>query len=169
MSNIPNGVVLWKGRSSLAHQQVLVVLTGLSRKSANPKTGNMLQAWVLVENTSPISAIHSGADRAICGNCPLRGSIQSGRNRNRACYVNVGQAPQSIWNAYQRGSYPRYSRQKHAHLVQGRAIRFGAYGDPTAIPIAVWRMLSELGCSHTAKCFLPAPRPVVVASMFSCR
>ena len=101
-------------------------------KSSNRKTGNMIQTWIQRSHIDPVRAVSTGRDRSICGNCYHRGDA----NRPRTCYVNVGQAPYSIYNAAKRGVYPSGSL---AELPAGRPVRFGAYGDPVAIPFHVWQ------------------------------
>lgn len=117
----PNGLVLQEDPTRV------VIVTGLARPSQNLKTGPMLQIWILHRNQSPLQAIDSGADREVCGSCPLRGLY----GKERGCYVQLGQAPEAIFRAYQRGSYPAWDGSLDP--FQGQAIRFGAYGDPAFI------------------------------------
>lgn len=132
-----NGFILWEGNSALDGAPVVVIATGLAG-SGNRKTGSMVQTWILRRDVSPIEAIHSGADESICGACPHRGATVNGRNSGRSCYVNVGQAPLSVWRAYMRSSYSR-EHNRAAELLAGRSVRLGAYGDPAAVPFEVWR------------------------------
>lgn len=137
----PNGIVLWRGPSKLDRtKRIVVILTGMRDASGNSKTGAMLQTWILCEDESPVDAIKSGLAYSICGDCPHIGT---------SCYVNVGQAPLAIWRAYKRGAYPAYDASQHDDVLRGAVIRFGAYGDPAACPIAVWRNLESLASSHT--------------------
>lgn len=57
--------------------------------------------------------------------------------------MNVGQAPLSVYRAYKRGAYPRLGRLWFPAMVAGRKLRFGAYGDPTAAPLALWAALAK--------------------------
>ena len=85
------GVVLYEGPSLLDGQPIVVIATGLARLSANPKTGDMVQTWVLCRDVDPFAAIHNGQDVSVCGDCPLRGILETtpGKhpsiNRQRAC------------------------------------------------------------------------------------
>jgi hypothetical protein len=91
----------------------------------------MIQVWILVRSMDPVQAIKEGLDRLICGSCVHRGN---GDGSGRSCYVNVGQAPLGIWRAWQAGAYlplPSVS------VFTGRRVRFGAYGDPTHIPLSL--------------------------------
>jgi hypothetical protein len=109
----------------------VVIATGFSSPSDNRKTGDMIQVWILVKACDPVEAIKQGLDRLICGSCVHRGD---GTGGGRSCYVNVGQAPLGIWRAWKAGAYlplPSVS------VFAGRRVRFGAYGDPTWIPLSL--------------------------------
>lgn len=114
-------------------QHRVVIATGFSSPSDNRKTGDMIQIWILVKSVSPTEAIRTGLDRLICGNCMHRGHEVDGRfGVERSCYVNVGQAPLGIWRAWKAGRYPTL---QWMDCFAGRKVRFGAYGDPTWIPL----------------------------------
>ena len=104
----PRGYVVYEGPSLLTGDPIVCVVT---LHSSNRKTGNMLQSWILLQEMSPIAGSRTGADIAICGNCPSRGIAQpeatSGMAKKRKCYVDLGRAPYGIWDAYRRGIYPR--------------------------------------------------------------
>jgi hypothetical protein len=137
----PQGLVLYRGASLLDGSPIVVVAVGLSRKSKNGKTGHMVQVYILPDNgEDPIRAVKSGGDAAICGDCVHRG---------RSCYVNVAQAPLAIYRALKRGSYPTFYPPAHLHLFAGRHVRFGAYGDPAAVPLRVWRLLANVSAGWT--------------------
>ena len=132
------GAIVWEGPSPVDGSPIVMIVTGISgRASANRKTGNMVQTWILRADIDPMEALRNGSDDAICGDCPLRGVFVEGKRQGRACYVNVGQAPLSVWRAFARGSYPRMDAATVGQLITGRAIRLGAYGDPAMIPLAV--------------------------------
>ena len=142
----PNGVVLYRGLSALDNETPIVVIaTGISKSTANPKTGNEIQTWILVENTYPVEAIDTGLDSAICGNCPHRKNTETGK---RTCYVNM-MGVASVYRAYHKGNYPNYSPQEHAKYFEGKKIRYGAYGDPVLIPRRILLHLSNLVVGHT--------------------
>ena len=116
------------------HDRV-VIATGFSTKSDNRKTGDMIQVWILVKACDPVRAIQEGLDRLICGNCMHRGHEENGRfGVGRSCYVNVGQAPLGIWRAWKAGAYPPLPS---VSVFAGRRVRFGAYGDPTHLPLSL--------------------------------
>lgn len=126
----------------------VVIATGFGgRRSANRKTGGMVQVWVLVKASDPIQAAASGGDVAICGGCPMRGRVVRGKRVSpRACYVNLGQAPLAVWRAYRRGAYPRLPS---VEVFQGLKIRWGAYGDPAFIPAPLLAAVNQVAAGWT--------------------
>lgn len=111
------------------------VITGIERSSANRKTGAMLQAWHILTSMSPVEAIKTGADALICGSCPLRGN----NGKQRACYVNTGQAPNAVYRGLANAKPLDYN------LLKNHVIRWGAYGD-TALSLP-YETVAELS-SH---------------------
>ena len=109
----------------------VIIATGFASPSDNRKTGDMIQIWILVKSVDPVEAIKQGLDRLICGNCRHRGD---GHGTERSCYVNVGQAPLGIYRAWKAGRYPVL---QFMDIFSGRKVRFGAYGDPTHIPLSL--------------------------------
>ena len=149
----PLGLVLYRGPSALTGHDIVIIVTGF-RGTDNQKTGNMLQTWILPVKRSPVQAIQTGYDEAVCGSCPLRGIVKriSTRraNRQRGCYVNVlKMGPHQVWESYKRGAYVEYEPRKHNKLLRGKLIRFGSYGDPAAAPVAIWRKLARLSGGWT--------------------
>ena len=133
----PKGIVLQRGVSPLDGSPFVVVLT---TKSGNRKTGDMCQVWILREDQDPVAAIASGADFTVCGDCPHRKQADG----SRSCYVNVGQAPLSVWRTYKRGGYvDSPSAELLARVLRGRRIRWGAYGDPSIISPEVVALCNE--------------------------
>lgn len=147
----PKGIVMWKGKSRLGGGEVVVIATGTRRKSSNRKTGGMVQVYILFAGARPVDAIYGGADRAICGDCPHRAQYGPGGEYLAAgsCYVNVGQGPTSVYDAWKRGAYEEYDAGRHDAFLAGRMVRFGTYGDPAAAPVAVWRKLAKLASKRT--------------------
>jgi len=113
---------------------------------SNPKTGAIVQTYILRADVSPMAANKSGADVSICGACPLKGRPTQDPARKlaegRACYVRIEQGPETVWKAWRHGVY------SHAHGADdiaaqgaGRMVRLGTYGDPGAVPLPVWQAL----------------------------
>lgn len=141
---VPLGLVLYEGPSAYDGAPVVAILTGLRNGTANRKTGDMLQTWILRADVAPVVALKDGSDTSICGACPLRPSASGG------CYVNVGQAPGAVYRAFRAGRYAHADAEALARYVSGRAMRFGAYGDPAAVPSEVWNGLLAHASKHTA-------------------
>jgi hypothetical protein len=141
----PKGYIIDRGLSPINGQPYVVVLT---LKSNNRKTGDMAQAWILCEDINPVEAVQTGKDTTICGNCPHR----KNKYGKRSCYVNVGQGPNSIWKAYKRGSYvdaTGWELTRYAAILNGKRIRWGAYGDPSIIKPGIVHTLSAYADGHT--------------------
>lgn len=133
-----NTVVLYDGPSQLDGQPTVVLLSGIDAGSNNSKTGAMLQTWILRSDIHPVDANHTGADASICGDCTHRGAEGTGRT----CYVTWF-APNNLFKTYQRGSYRYAFAAEYPLLIKGRGVRFGAYGDPAAVPLSIWDNLAE--------------------------
>jgi hypothetical protein len=147
-----NGVVLYRGPSRLDGSPIVAILTGIRRESKNPKTGKMLQVWILRSDVNPTAAVETGADYGICGDCQFRPvvSIAFGvvERSKRRCYVNL-RGPQSIYKAFRKGSYPDVDYSTDSRLMAGKSVRLGAYGDPASIPVSVWDELLPHCAKHT--------------------
>lgn len=137
-----NGAILWEGFSEIDGAPIMLIATGLKADSSNAKTGALVQTWILRRDMTPQEAVDSGADSAICGDCPHRGIVVNGKNESRSCYVTIFQAPRNIYKTALAGKYPRLHNQG-AELLAGRSVRLGAYGDPAAVPFLVWDYLLQ--------------------------
>jgi hypothetical protein len=166
-----NGAVVYRGASPIDGAPIVMIVTGLTVRSQNRKTGDMAQTWILRADVSPTDALRLALDVSICGTCPLRGMIDpvTGKRSARVCYVNVGQAPQSVWGAYARGAYPDMAPESVARMLTGRAVRLGAYGDPAMIPLDVLETLVSTarlwtGYTHQWRDIDPAYARLLMAS-----
>ena len=104
----PLGLVLYNGPSSLDGELIVVIATGFRRSTANPKTGDMIQTWILRSDVAPFSAIHSGGDESICGSCPLRGILEASNGQ----YPTVTPAPRNRERPTANGSAARHVRRE---------------------------------------------------------
>lgn len=168
MSAKANGAVIYNGPSALDGAPIVAIVTGLASGSGNRKTGAMLQTWILRADVEPHTAIKTGDDKAICGDCPHR------QHNDGACYVLVHNAPLAVYRAWQRGSYLDTTRDWHATagLTVGRKVRLGAYGDPAAVPTDVWEALTFhaagwTGYTHQWRTCDPALQEFCMASVDS--
>ena len=142
------GYVLYEGPSVLDGAPIVMIMT---MDTANRKTGNMIQTWIIRSDVSPLDASRAGKDHSICGNCPHKWSAGG------ACYVNIGQAPTSIYKAYKRGAYTNLTHTHNQNLdtamlhdlLENRFIRLGAYGDPAAVPVHLLQTLTTYASGHT--------------------
>lgn len=155
----PNGYVLYEGPSMINPKvEIVVIATGLRTKSANSKTGDMVQTWILVKDVDPMAALATGGDSVICGGCRHRPKVTNKVKRSkgverityagRTCYVDV-RPLQTIYKAYQRGIYPKLATSQIADVLADRVVRLGSYGDPAAVPMAVWNVAVSKARSHT--------------------
>jgi len=145
-STRPLGVILYQGPSRVDGKPIVMIATF---SSLNSKTGNMIQTWILLAEIPPIEAVNTGDDASICGDCPLRGFIDINTNRDRGCYVKFSNAPRAVYDAFKRKRYEYWDKEKHARYFEGRTLRLGAYGDPVAVPIPIWKRVLPLVVGHT--------------------
>ena len=118
----------------------------LTLKSDNRKTGDVCQVWILRRDVKPTDAINAGEDVSICGNCPHRkGNSYSGK---RTCYVRMT-GPNSVWKAYKAGKYADDFKWSERHILKGRHIRWGSYGDPAIINPQIFHQINQLAADHT--------------------
>jgi len=142
----PNGFIFYRGPSMLDGSPIIAIATGTARGSRNAKTGSEVQTWIMRDDMSPVEAVKTGADSAICGTCVHRGVNGVGRS----CYVTVFQAPLVVWKSAQRGLYPTITRRADLRLsMDGKTVRLGSYGDPAAVPAEVWNDLVYAAVGHT--------------------
>ena len=161
------GYVLYKGPSRIDGETIVAILT---LKSENIKTGNMAQLWIMREDTPPHIAKKEGKDVSVCGDCPIKSE----------CYVVLFQGPLSVWNAYKRGTYIDISNEfatskkfidTSLMFLFNLSIRFGAYGDPAALPLWLINAITQnckdfTGYTHSWKRF-PALKKYFMASVES--
>lgn len=139
---IHGGFIAYEGPSLLDGQPIVAIVT---TDSVNSKTGHMAQAWILRADLDVQQAILSGADASICGHCPHR----SGTNVGRSCYVVTWLGPLNVYRAFAAGKYDAPGLDRAARRLVGKAIRLAAYGDPAAVPTAVWRQLLDYAAGWT--------------------
>lgn len=164
-----SSTILYEGASLLDGKPIVVIATD---SSSNRKTGGMVQTWIMRADIEPHTALKTGDDSSVCGDCPHRPA------NGGACYVTVFQAPLAVYRAYKRGRYPK----AQAGQYTGRMVRIGSYGDPAAVPVEVWQDYTQgaagvTGYTHQwrtadkrladycmASCDTPEERPQAKAS-----
>jgi len=132
--------ILWEGDSQLSWRDddgqtveagtpIVVLATRAAKpENANSKTGDMWQTYILRADMMPSEAIQTGADGAVCGNCPLRRDV---------CYAAKGnpiRGANGMWKLYAAGR----SKPITPAEMTGAPVRLGAYGDPAAAPTSLW-------------------------------
>lgn len=163
------GTIIYRGPSMLNGDPIIAIAIG---KSGNTKTGNMVQTYIIRDDMDPLAANKSGADAAVCGSCPHRGTPNEDPKRklakDRVCYVNMGQGPLIVWKSLQRGIYPTATgHDAIAAIGRGRMVRIGTYGDGAAVPGYVWQSLLSEAKGHTAYSHQSAdPKAAFDAQMF---
>jgi len=136
----PQGIVIYDGPSLIDGHPIIAIATGW-RRSGNPKTGPMIQTWIIRKDVNPCEAYTTGQDKSICGDCKHR--------KWGTCYVNTYQAPLNIYKAYHRGKYTKLSLE-NIHWFKGYNLRIGSYGDPVAIPFELWESLRKVAEGHSS-------------------
>lgn len=70
-----NGYVIYRGPSMIDGSPIICIASGFIEESSNEKTGPMIQTWILREDVDPQTAVWTGEDKSICGDCVHRGEI----------------------------------------------------------------------------------------------
>lgn len=141
-----NGIELYRGPSLIDGAPIVLVATGFETGSDNLKTGGMIQTWIMPQVMKPNEAVKDGADVSVCGDCPHR-PLTSKAEGNLACFVKTFQGPRSVWEAWERGRYPRFDsltpRVRRQLVLKAMAfgIRMGSWGNPSAVPQSAWEQL----------------------------
>ena len=131
----PLGIILWKGKSLIDNERIMVVATGIFETTANRKTGAMIQTYILRRDIDPMFARRLGEDKSICGDCKHR--------ENSTCYVNLCHGPLPIFRSYHDDNYKNYE-DGDIEYFRGRDIRIGSYGDPAAVPFEIWENICSV-------------------------
>jgi hypothetical protein len=139
MGTKQTGYILYEGKSLLNGKNIVAIAPGFKRKSHNPKTGDMIQVWILSTNNYPLKAHDLGEDKATCGDCKHR--------HWNTCYLNKMQAILNVYKSFKRGNYSILSDYS---IFTNKSVRIGAYGDPTAVPTYIWENVLQYATGHTA-------------------
>lgn len=167
--DMPNGIVIYEGPSLLDNKPI-VVIANTFKRSANKKTGPMIQTWIMRSDMHPNDALKTKQDYSVCGDCKHRGVYNpvTDKTEKRTCYVNVMHGVASVWRAYKRGIYIRYKPDMLKFFV-GKSLRLGCYGDPAVVPIKIWADICKVvkgftGYTHQWKLCNPLVKYFCMAS-----
>lgn len=148
MSASGSSVILWEGPSAINGKKIAVIATGLKSGSKNRKTGeHTIQIWVIPGAKGTARELsEDGKDKAICGSCPLR-PVTAKKNGTTVCYVQkqirISHGAAQVVAAHQRGSYDKATTKDiEKALAKSPLVRWGAWGDPLAIPRYVFERSS---------------------------
>ena len=131
--NFP-GVTLRIGPSDLTGDTIATIAVF---NSTNIKTGNVIQVYFSPVDQTPMDAIRSGLDSAVCGDCILR-PINSPNRDDDSCYVRKFHGPAKVYRTFKVGRYPLVKdltpkdKTKVLSILKSKTVRLGAYGDPLA-------------------------------------
>jgi hypothetical protein len=138
-----HNLVFYRGPSALTGDPILGIA---GQGTSNPKTGPVVQVWVLRADVSPIDAVKTGGDAAICGNCRHRGD---GDGNRRSCYVEYFRAPFNLWRGLP-NTQQDITLADLADRLSGKHVRLTAYGDPAALPFDVCEALLARAAGWTS-------------------
>lgn len=160
--------IFYRTHSALDGNPIIVAAV-LPKSAKNSKTGALAQVYILPDTgEAPHLAQKAGAYSSVCGDCP---HLASG-----ACYVDRTKGPRGVWIGVQnQKSYKAVTVAEFGLALAGLAVRWGADGDPAAIPAAdfavlagrvksctgythQWRWASHLRGHCMASCDTPADR-----------
>jgi len=111
--------------------------------SDNAKTGPMVQLWIMARNVHPVESRRTGHDATLqCAGCP--------HASNQGCYVSP-LALMAIYRTYKAGNYKhlRLGSPEWDSFFRGASVRFGAYGNPSHLPLEMIENIASLSVSHT--------------------
>jgi hypothetical protein len=117
----------------ITYPEAYMVVTSVLEASKNIKTGAMIQTYLISRERLTESSVFG----AKCNECPLV----------KECYVQRDKM--SVRRALVRllsgesTSYVHATLDEVMPLLNGRSVRFGSYGDPTSIPYADLKRISE--------------------------
>jgi len=144
----PLGYIAFEGRSKIDGRPIVVIINKIDSNSANDKTGALIQSFILRSDIPPMEAIHTGADRSICGDCDHR-PILAKQSGKPPCYVAVWQAPRAVFAAYKAGRYEKATPKQIGKIITGKKLRIGTYGDGAAAPVEIWEEMTAHTAGHT--------------------
>jgi hypothetical protein len=129
-------------------------------ESNNVKTGPMIQVWIMARNVHPVESRRTGHDATLqCAGCPYAS--------NRGCYVSPLPL-MALYRTYKAGGYThlQMGSAEWNTLFRGASVRFGAYGNPSHLPLEMVENITNLSLSHTGYFHDWALLPVSLAKAY---
>lgn len=128
-----NGIVVYEGPSNFDNSPIVAIATGLHKGSTNRKTGPMVQIFIVKQEQNPYENWQNDSYTSVCGDC------KHGHKEGNSCYVELQRhGVVGVYNAWKRGSYSKINTESDYSVFAGKSVRFGAYGDPAAVPMDAW-------------------------------
>ena len=141
------GYIAYEGPSMFDGAPIAVIINKIHGRSANAKTGGIVQSFIIRTDVPPVEALQTGQDAAVCGDCRHRPMLAKVTG-DAPCYVQVGKSVASVYKAYLRGRYQRAPLDVIARALTGRILRIGTYGDGAMAPAYVWQSLTVHTAGH---------------------
>jgi hypothetical protein len=150
--------ILWQGSSRVSWQDssgktcpagdpiVVLATKAFSSRTANRKTGDMWQLYIVRSDVSPTAAIQQGLDGAVCGNCIHRNASNADGKGTCYTYGLTVLGADGMFEQYRDGRSGTISPGDFA----GSRVRIGAYGDPAACPTELWRDVTTAADGYTS-------------------
>lgn len=129
--------------SYLLHEDSNVFIVATS-KSSNIKTGDMIQIWILDNTRHPVESRRDKHDAVNqCKGCPLASG--------NGCYVNTNPLSALYRKHKSDNPYPplELGSKEFRKFFAGKRVRFGAYGNPTMIPLPLTMSIAALATKWT--------------------
>ncbi len=115
----PLGYIAYEGPSLLDGRPIVVIINKINTASANDKTGALVQSFIIRSDVDPVTALKTGDDASICGDCIHR-PITAKESGQAPCYVNVGRSVLAVYKAHLRGRYAKIDTETLARELTGK-------------------------------------------------
>ena len=116
-----NGVILWRGPSIFDGVEIVVIATGLTNRTANDKTGDEIQTWILFVSMHPrmdapasVWKCFNRGGYAHIDDYPRAHDLMGDRMRRIGSYGDPAAVPLSVWKMYV-GSWDDTKRTGYTH------------------------------------------------------
>ncbi len=128
----------------IIYEAVILVITNIIKASTNDKTGDMVQTWIFDRGLLTAPKVFG----AKCERCPMVQACYV--SENTMGYKSVRKAALKALGIIEGNtSYKVATLQEVLPLLSGRRLRLGAYGDPSALPLADLEALVNASRGHT--------------------